>query len=81
MRCYVEVKTRRQNPTVPHRYGAPAEAVGNEKQQHLRKAARRYEIAHPTRKALRFDVIEVYLSPDEEPPSVLAIRHLTDAFR
>lgn len=81
VRCYVEVKTRRQDPSVPARYGSPAEAVDGEKQLHLRKAARRYGAAHPTRKALRFDVIEVYLSPDAEPPTVLTVKHLTDAFR
>lgn len=81
VRCYVEVKTRRQDPSMPARYGNPADAVDGDKQSHLRRAARRYGAAHPTRKALRFDVIEVYLSPDAEPPTVLEVKHLMDAFR
>ena len=78
---FVEVKTRRQLPEADSRYGAPMQAVTPEKRRHLINAARRYTAAHPTRKTLQFDIIEVYLDPLEEAPKVLAVRHHPDAFR
>ena len=81
IRHYIEVKTRRQLPDAESRYGTPMMAVTREKRHHLLNAARRYTAAHPTRKATQFDIIEVYLDPADETPTVLAVRHLPDAFR
>lgn len=80
-RHFVEVKTRRQLPDAESRFGTPMMAVTPEKRRHLLSAARRYTAAHPTRKATQFDVVEVYLDPAAEVPTVLAVRHLQDAFR
>ena len=80
-RRYIEVKTRRQSPDAPSRYGTPSDAVTKDKQAHLLSAARRYEEKKPTKKSIQFDIIEVYLDPAYEEPTLLAIRHLEDAFR
>ena len=80
-RRYVEVKTRRQSPDLPSRFGTPAEAVTREKQRHLISAARAYQSSRPTKKAVYMDVIEVYLDPEQEEPALLAVRYLRDAFR
>lgn len=80
-RRFIEVKTRRQLPDTETRYGAPMDAVTKEKRRHLLDAARRYMVAHPTRKAIQFDIVEVFLDPAGEAPRVLAVRHHPDAFR
>lgn len=80
-RRFVEVKTRRQIPDAQTRYGAPMDAVTKDKRRHLLEAARRYMVAHPTRKAIQFDIVEIFLHPTEEAPRVLAVRHHPDAFR
>ncbi len=76
-RVYVEVKTRTGDPNGEWRYGTPATAVTHEKRRHLLSAARAFHAQHPTKKALRMDVIEVYL-PDGHDPE---IHHIIDAFR
>ena len=73
---FVEVKTRTSAAN-----GLPGEAVTKEKRRHLLDAARRYMVAHPTRKAIQFDIVEVFLDPAGEAPRVLAVRHHPDAFR
>ncbi len=78
VRAYVEVKTRTQDPAGPLKYGTPATAVTHEKRRHLISAARAYQADHPTKKMLRMDIVEVYLSP---MGSVADIHHMTDAFR
>ena len=80
-RHYVEVKTRRQSPDLPSRFGTPAEAVTREKQRHLISAARAYQNSRQTNKTVSMDIIEVYLDPEKEEPSLLALRYLRDAFR
>ncbi len=77
-RVFVEVKTRTQNPAVPSRYGTPATAVTHEKRRHLLSAAHAYGEAHPTKKIIRMDIVEVYLTPNGE---VAEIHHMEDAFR
>ena len=77
---FVEVKTRSMAPGEASRYGSPSDAVDAHKRYYVTRAAKTYTRLHPTRKKLRFDVIEVYLSHDEQP-KILAVRHMKDAFR
>lgn len=71
---FVEVKARRDDPKHFADYGLPCEAVNKTKQQHILYTARLYLEKHPCDKAVRFDVVEVYLS---ERPHV---RHIENAF-
>ncbi len=77
-RVFAEVKTRTLDPDGPLNYGTPATAVTQEKRRHLIRAARAYHAAHPTKKAIRMDVVEVYLSPIDGAPH---LHHIEDAFR
>ncbi len=77
---FVEVKTRTQDPQATPAYGAPSAAVTHTKRSYLISAARRYLSRTPSRKELRFDVIEIYLS-SEKTPKILKIEHMKDAFR
>ncbi len=77
-RIFAEVKTRTQAPMGPMKYGSPATAVTHEKRRHLINAAHAYNQAHPTKKSIRMDVIEVYLAPDG---TLLDLHHIEDAFR
>ena len=79
-RIFIEVKSRRQLPDIPTRFGAPCLAVTPKKQQHLISCARKYNLANKTKKPLRFDVIEVYFTK-EDIPKVIEIRHMEDAIR
>ncbi len=55
--AFVEVKTRGSD-----RYGAAADAVNREKQQHLASCAREYlRLLGNPRIPIRFDVVEVYM--------------------
>ena len=76
----VEVKTRTYSKENSERFGRPALAVDADKRRNLLVAARIYAEEHPTKKRLRFDVIEVYFdeSGDSAP---LSLHHMTDAFR
>ena len=69
---FVEVKTRRRaDATDPH------DAVGPEKQRHLRAASQTYQARHPDDEAYyRFDIVSVVV-PDSGKPE---IEHLPDAF-
>ena len=80
VRAFVEVKTRSSTPTQMEKYGSPAMAVTPLKRRHLLSAARQFNRDHPTKKDSRMDIIEVYLSKDE-PPRILHIHHMKDAFR
>ena len=80
-RRFIEVKTRRQLPGGESRFGTPMAAVTSDKRRHILNAARRYMAAHPTRKTIQFDIVEVYLDPVGDALRVLAVRHLQDAFR
>ncbi len=78
-RVFIEVKARTQLPNAPTRYGAPYMAVTPKKRLHLLSAARKYNLAHKTQKEIRFDIIEVYLTKGE-PPALVKIHHMEDAF-
>lgn len=71
---FVEVKTRKDNEAYFDRYGLPCEAVDKSKQRHILYTARIYLEKHPTDKALRFDVIEVFLGDETR------INHIENAF-
>ncbi len=77
---FVEVKTRTAESRKPSRYGPPSSAVTKEKQQMIATAAQVYLSCHPTPKHLRFDVMEVYLSPERDTPCVAHINHIKDAY-
>ncbi len=71
---FVEVKSRKNCEENFKNYGLPAEAVNKTKQQHIIFTAQIFLQRHPTDKALRFDVIEVYLGDE------IKINHIEDAF-
>ena len=75
---FVEVKSRYVSEASLH-YGRPAAAVTWDKQKRIITAARAYLNAHPTNKAIRFDVAEIFLSKDS-PPTVLDINYIKGAF-
>ena len=72
---FAEVKTRADNPVHFANYGRPAEAVNKQKQRHIIYTAGIFLQNHPTEKAVRFDVIEVYLG------ETIQFNHIEDAFR
>ena len=75
--AFVEVKTRslgQYNPSEPR----PASAVTKEKQRGIISAAKVYAAYSPTKKYLRFDIIEVLT---DENGKIASINHMTDAFR
>ena len=63
---FAEVKTRRMTGA-ENRYGSARDAVDTKKKAHLSEFAREYLRANPTAKRPRIDLLEVYLSPAEEP--------------
>ena len=71
---FVEVKSRKDSDENFKNYGFPCEAVTKTKQKHIIFTARCYLQRHPTEKAMRFDVIEVYLSKKPR------VNHIEDAF-
>lgn len=75
---FVEVKSRQLSPGAP-RYGRPAAAVTWDKQRRILSAAGAYLRSHPTEKAVRFDVAEVYLTRSD-PPEILDINYIKGAF-
>lgn len=72
---FVEVKTRKNVERYFENYGRPADAVTKKKQQHIIYTAKSYLYKHPTKKAIRFDVIEVFHDDD------IKINHIEDAYR
>ena len=84
---FAEVKTRREYPASPDRFGRPANAVTETKRTHMLTMAKAYLREHPeipVSRSPRLDVIEVYLSPAADPASpdaVLAVEHFPDAVR
>ena len=79
---FVEVKTRTADRQYKTDYGTPSDAVTASKRKRTIAAAKAYLYKNPSRKAPRFDVIEVYLGNTERKrPSILGIEHLEDAFR
>lgn len=77
---FVEVKTRTQDPKNIGMYGSPSVAVTHKKRAFVVAAARRYLAWHKCDKEPRFDVIEVYLSPDKTS-KILKLQHMKDAYR
>ena len=71
---FVEVKSRKNSEENFSKYGLPCEAVNREKQKHIVYTARHYLNLFPTKKEMRFDVIEVYLGDKIE------INHIENAF-
>lgn len=71
---FVEVKTRQDSEINFENYGLPGEAVNKKKQQHIIYTANIFLNTYHTDKAMRFDVIEVFLS------NKLRINHIEDAF-
>jgi putative endonuclease len=68
---FVEVKTRRSTA-----YGAPEDAVTEEKQEQIRSAADGYLVQHDIdNRPCRFDVVAIELKK-----GAATIRHLRDAF-
>ena len=77
---FCEVKSRTVNAqNEPSAYGRPASAVDAKKQQNLLSFARAYLRNHPTKKRIRFDVIEVLYSRDGEQ-APLSVTHIEGAF-
>ena len=76
---FSEVKTRTQDPDSPSAFGVPSAAVTKDKQRCLLQAVRGYLSLHPTKKRIRLDVVEVYVSSDEKP-KVLKVVCMPDAF-
>ena len=78
---FVEVKTRRLFPGESTRLTRPAAAVTRDKQEHVIRAAKIWLAQHPNPKlSVRFDVIEVYLDPNEARDRVTRIEHIRAAF-
>lgn len=76
---FVEVKTRRAYPGTAGPYGRPACAVDRHKGARITCAATEY--LHKNRDALdglipRYDIIEVYLSPETADYKVIKIIHM-----
>ncbi|MBQ8447772.1 MAG: YraN family protein [Clostridia bacterium] len=63
---FAEVKTRRRTGAKT-RFGSARDAVDAKKKAHLLEGAREYLCANPTEKRPRIDLLEVYLSREEEP--------------
>ena len=78
---FAEVKTRRLVPGESSRLTRPAAAVTREKQEHVVRAAKIWLSQHPSFDlSVRFDVIEVYLSPHEKRDRVISVEQIKSAF-
>ena len=81
---FTEVKTRRAAPDSTHPYGTPADAVTPAKRKNLIAAAEQYLKTHKEETANlqpRIDVIEIYLDPHSDTPSLLRLNHYKNAVR
>ena len=78
---FCEVKTRTLTPEMLQKYGRPALAVGQKQRKHIRMAAAGYMAFYARGKKARFDVMEIYITPDQPEMSVWKVCHLEDAFR
>ena len=63
---FAEVKTRRAAGEKT-RFGSARDAVNAKKKTHIIECAREYLRQNPTEKRPRIDLLEVYLSREEEP--------------
>ena len=78
---FVEVKTRRTSPETATRLSRPAAAVTRDKQEHIVRAAKIWLSLHPSSDlAVRFDVMEVFLSPADKRDRVVSVRQIKGAF-
>ena len=80
---FVEVKTRSYLETTDLASAPPPSlAVHADKQRFTRRAAVQYLREHPTKKAPRMDVIEVWLkkAPENKHAKVLKINHMKAAY-
>ena len=71
---FVEVKSRKDSAENFLNFGLPCEAVDKSKQKHIIYTARCYLQRFPTKKEVRFDVIEIYLGDE------IKINHIENAF-
>ncbi|MBE6695805.1 MAG: YraN family protein [Ruminococcaceae bacterium] len=78
---FCEVKTRITNDFLIKKYGRPADAVNYYKQRNIIDGAKIYLSSNPTKKQIRFDVIEVYLSQNKNKLKIESINHMENAFR
>jgi Holliday junction resolvase-like predicted endonuclease len=79
---FAEVKTRTYTADSILTAPPPGHAVDAEKQRLTRRAARQYLFEHPTKKAPRMDVIEIWLLKDTETSKikVAKIHHIKAAY-
>lgn len=71
---FVEVKTRRMNPSGAGFYSTAGSAVDEKKQAYLVRAAEEYMRSNPD-ETVRIDVIEVYADPKSDAYRTLDIVH------
>ena len=80
---FIEVKTRTYSADADLTIAPPPSlAVHADKQRFTRTAAKYYMYEHPTRKAPRMDVIEVWLQkvPIGKRPKILKVNHIKAAY-
>ncbi len=70
--CFIEVKTRKEGGMF-----SPADAVDFHKEENIRGSAAAYMNKFNLRNKMRFDIIEVILSDNDE---VVSINHIENAF-
>ena len=70
--CFVEVKTRIQGGMYP-----PADAVDYKKQENIKSSAAAYMNSFSLKNKMRYDIIEVILSDNND---LVSINHIKDAF-
>ncbi len=70
--CFVEVKTRKEGGMF-----SPADAVDYHKQENVRGSAAAYMNKYSLKNKMRFDIIEVFMSDNNE---VKSINHIENAF-
>ena len=75
---FFEVKSRHAGYDVS-RYGRPARAVNMIKQKHIAAAAQSFLKQYPSRKAKRFDVVEVIVD-EQDTYTSFDIKHIKSAF-
>lgn len=69
---FIEVKTRSST-----KYGEPAAFVDSKKQRLLIQAADEYAYLHNFNGEIRFDIISIYISKENQ---INKIKHIVDAF-
>lgn len=70
--CFVEVKTRTQGGMY-----APADAVDYKKQENIKSSAAAYMNGFSLKNKIRYDIIEVILSDNND---LVSINHIKNAF-